>query len=96
MTETQGPAHKKDMTRRRMVLAGGAAIVGAGIGAGVVASASADEETAGAKKSGGGSGEVCYRLTSETTEGPYYIDADKFRKDITRTRRASPSPSGSR
>ena len=27
--------------------------------------------------------EVCYRLTSETIEGPYYIDADKIRRDIT-------------
>ncbi|MFE7357801.1 intradiol ring-cleavage dioxygenase [Streptomyces sp. NPDC057543] len=90
MTETQGPAHKKDMTRRRMVLAGGAAIVAAGIGAGAVASASADEETTGAKKSGGGSGEECYRLTSETTEGPYYIDADKFRKDITEDKEGIP------
>ncbi|MFD4941544.1 intradiol ring-cleavage dioxygenase [Streptomyces sp. NPDC058239] len=90
MTETQGPAHKKDMTRRRMVLAGGAAIVAAGIGAGVVANASADEDTAGAKKSGGGQGEECYRLTSETTEGPYYIDADKFRKDITEDKEGIP------
>ncbi|SCF63254.1 intradiol ring-cleavage dioxygenase [Streptomyces sp. Ncost-T10-10d] len=90
MTETQGPAHKKDMTRRRMVLAGGAAIVAAGIGAGVVATASADEDTAGAKKPGGGQGEECYRLTSETTEGPYYIDADKFRKDITEDKEGIP------
>jgi hypothetical protein len=30
MTETQGPAHKKDMTRRRMVFAGGAAIAPTG------------------------------------------------------------------
>ncbi|MFI9037307.1 intradiol ring-cleavage dioxygenase [Streptomyces sp. NPDC053726] len=89
MTETEGPAHKKDMTRRRMVFAGGAAIVAAGIGAGVVA----DEETTGttsAKKSGGGQGEECYRLTSETTEGPYYIDADKFRKDITEDKEGIP------
>ncbi|MFE3903134.1 intradiol ring-cleavage dioxygenase [Streptomyces sp. NPDC059153] len=90
MTETQGPAHKKDMTRRRMVLAGGAAIVAAGIGAGVVATASADEDTAGVKKPGGGQGEECYRLTSETTEGPYYIDADKFRTDITEDKEGIP------
>ncbi|MFJ9680009.1 intradiol ring-cleavage dioxygenase [Streptomyces sp. NPDC101194] len=90
MTETQGPAHKKDMSRRRVVLAGGAVIVAAGIGAGAVASASADEDTAGAAKSGGGHGEACYRLTSETTEGPYYIDADKFRKDITEDKEGIP------
>ncbi|MFF9507088.1 dioxygenase [Streptomyces sp. NPDC014724] len=67
MTETQGPAHKKDMSRRRVVLAGGAVIVAAGIGADAVASASADEDTTGAEKSGGEHGEACYRLTSETT-----------------------------
>ncbi|MET7545535.1 intradiol ring-cleavage dioxygenase [Streptomyces sp. NPDC005479] len=92
MTETQGPAHKKDMTRRRMVFAGGAAIVAAGIGAGVVAGASADEVTSSGsgKKSAAGQGEECYRLTSETTEGPYYIDADKIRKDITEDKEGIP------
>ncbi|MGW1734993.1 intradiol ring-cleavage dioxygenase [Streptomyces sp. NPDC001999] len=92
MTETQGPAHKKDMTRRRMVFAGGAAIVAAGIGAGVVAGASADEVTSSGsgKKSAAGQGEECYRLTSETTEGPYYIDADKIRKDITEGKEGIP------
>ncbi|MFB7082609.1 intradiol ring-cleavage dioxygenase [Streptomyces sp. NPDC056308] len=90
MTETEGPAHKKDMSRRRVVLAGGAVIVAAGIGAGAVASASADEDMAGAKKSGGGQGEECYRLTSESTEGPYYIDADKIRKDITEDKEGIP------
>ncbi|MFE2555553.1 intradiol ring-cleavage dioxygenase [Streptomyces sp. NPDC059352] len=35
-------------------------------------------------------GEACYRLTSETTEGPYYIDADKIRKDITEDREGIP------
>ncbi|MFB7134894.1 intradiol ring-cleavage dioxygenase [Streptomyces sp. NPDC056237] len=90
MTETEGPAHKKDMSRRRVVLAGGAVIVAAGIGAGAVASASADEDMAGAKKPGGGQGEECYRLTSESTEGPYYIDADKIRKDITEDKEGIP------
>ncbi|GAA0288464.1 hypothetical protein GCM10009540_04690 [Streptomyces turgidiscabies] len=30
-----------------------------------------------------GTPEACYLLTTETTEGPYYIDADKLRQDIT-------------
>src|SRR5690349_5541636 len=65
MTETQGPAHKKDMTRRRMVFAGGAAIVAAGIGAGVGAGASADEVTSSGrgKKYAAGQGEESYRMT---------------------------------
>lgn len=75
-----------------MVFAGGAAIVAAGIGAGVVAGASADEVTSSGsgKKSAAGQGEECYRLTSETTEGPYYIDADKIRKDITEDKEGIP------
>lgn len=88
MTANQGPAHKKDVTRRRVILAGGAVVAAAGVGAGVVATASADEE----KSPGGkaGTGEACYRLTSETTEGPYYIDADKIRKDITEDKEGIP------
>lgn len=88
MTDNQGPAHKKDMTRRRVILAGGAVFAAAGVGAGVVATASADEETSAAAK--GGQGDACYRLTSETTEGPYYIDADRIRKDITEDKEGIP------
>ncbi|ROQ81274.1 dioxygenase-like protein [Streptomyces sp. CEV 2-1] len=95
MTENQGPAHKKDLTRRRMILAGGAAVAAAGIGAGAVANASAGESGGERGGSGGGKkptgqGEACYRLTSETTEGPYYIDADKIRKDITEDKEGIP------
>ncbi|MFB8024556.1 MULTISPECIES: intradiol ring-cleavage dioxygenase [unclassified Streptomyces] len=88
MTDNQGPALKKDMTRRRAILAGGAVLAAAGVGGGVVATASADEETSAAARSG--QGEACYRLTSETTEGPYYIDADKIRKDITEDKEGIP------
>ena len=34
--------------------------------------------------------EACYKLTSETTEGPYYIDADKLRQDITEDKEGIP------
>lgn len=61
----------------------------AGIGAGAVASASAGEEKSAEGKQTG-QGEECYRLTSETTEGPYYIDADKIRKDITEDKEGIP------
>ncbi|WP_405759984.1 intradiol ring-cleavage dioxygenase [Streptomyces sp. NBC_01420] len=90
MTETQGPAHKKDLTRRRVILAGGAAVAAAGIGAGAVANASAGEDRSSGAKKPSGKGGTCYRLTSETTEGPYYIDADKIRKDITEDREGIP------
>ncbi|MFI6419419.1 intradiol ring-cleavage dioxygenase [Streptomyces sp. NPDC050842] len=88
MSENQ--KHRRDMTRRRALVAGGGVVVAAGIGAGVVSTASADGasgEQASAKPT---AGEACYRLTSETTEGPYYIDADKIRKDITEDREGIP------
>ncbi|MFC9243028.1 intradiol ring-cleavage dioxygenase [Streptomyces sp. NPDC057136] len=90
MTENQGPAHKKDLTRRRVILAGGAAVAAAGIGTAVVANASAGESGSGGAKKAAGQSEECYRLTSETTEGPYYIDADKIRRDITEDREGIP------
>ncbi|MFJ4242942.1 dioxygenase [Streptomyces iakyrus] len=82
--KAQGPQHKRDLTRRKVLAAGTGAVVAAGVGGTFAAGAFAGEETpaAGAKASGT-SGETCYRLTSETTEGPYYIDADKLRRDVT-------------
>ncbi|MER7975796.1 intradiol ring-cleavage dioxygenase [Streptomyces sp. NPDC095817] len=70
------------MTRRTFVVAGGAAVAAVGVGSGVAATAFADDRAAGTPSSASGA-ETCYRLTSETTEGPYYIDADKIRQDIT-------------
>ncbi|WTZ42400.1 intradiol ring-cleavage dioxygenase [Streptomyces sp. NBC_01390] len=70
------------MTRRRVVVAGGATAVTAtavALGAGLASA------TPSATPSGTPSGtpEACYLLTTETTEGPYYIDADKLRQDVT-------------
>ncbi|WP_262701924.1 MULTISPECIES: intradiol ring-cleavage dioxygenase [Streptomyces] len=104
MTEQQSsnglePQPQRDMTRRRVVVAGGAAVAAAGLGAAVATSASAGETSASASaatpsaatsSTSSPSGEVCYRLTSETTEGPYYIDADKIRKDITEGKEGIP------
>ena len=79
-----GPKHKRDLTRRKVVAAGAGAVVAAGVGGAFAAGAFAGEETTTARGDAAGtSGEVCYKLTSETTEGPYYIDADKLRRDIT-------------
>ncbi|MDX2548404.1 intradiol ring-cleavage dioxygenase [Streptomyces sp. WI04-05B] len=93
MTETP----KEEFTRRRVVVAGGATAVTAtavALGAGL-ASAQGTPEGKGAPgglsgtpsstPSGTPSGtpEACYLLTTETTEGPYYIDADKLRQDVT-------------
>jgi len=95
MTDKQGPAHKRDMTRRRVVVGGGAAVAAVGIGSAVAASAMAGETGGKAApkskaKPSASAGEDCYVLTSETTEGPYYIDADKIRKDITEDREGIP------
>ncbi|MFJ4617699.1 intradiol ring-cleavage dioxygenase [Streptomyces sp. NPDC088812] len=89
----QGPKHKRDLTRRKVVVAGAGAAVAVGAGATLAAGAFAGEngkaEGASATSTSSDS-EVCYRLTSETTEGPYYIDADKLRQDITEDKEGIP------
>ena len=88
----EGPKHKKDLTRRKVVAAGAAAAVAVGVGGTLAAGAFAGEKSAaGTTASASGSAsETCYKLTSETTEGPYYIDADKLRKDITEDQEGIP------
>ncbi|PPS75737.1 MULTISPECIES: intradiol ring-cleavage dioxygenase [Streptomyces] len=86
-----GPKHKRDLTRRKVIVAGAGAVVAAGVGGSFAAGAFAGEETTTAQgRTAGTSGEACYRLTSETTEGPYYIDADKLRRDITEDQEGIP------
>ncbi|MEU0248075.1 intradiol ring-cleavage dioxygenase [Streptomyces sp. NPDC006235] len=87
----QGPKHKRDLTRRKVVAAGAGAVVAAGVGGTFAAGAFAGEGTEAAPvKASGSAGEVCYELTSETTEGPYYIDADKLRRDVTEDQEGIP------
>ncbi|MDQ0600351.1 protocatechuate 3,4-dioxygenase beta subunit [Streptomyces canus] len=84
------PKHKRDLTRRKVVVAGAGAAVAVGAGATLASGAFADETTSSVSASGTSSAEVCYKLTSETTEGPYYIDADKLRRDITEDKEGIP------
>ncbi|MGI5427156.1 intradiol ring-cleavage dioxygenase [Streptomyces sp. CA-179760] len=88
----QGPKHKRDLTRRKVVVAGAGAAVAAGVGGTFAAGAFAGEEPKAATpgKAAASSGEACYELTSETTEGPYYIDADKLRQDVTEDQEGIP------
>ncbi|MEV0239296.1 intradiol ring-cleavage dioxygenase [Streptomyces sp. NPDC050674] len=87
----RGPKHKGDLTRRKVVAAGAGAVVAAGVGGSFAAGAFAGEKTtAGTGTASGTSDDACYRLTSETTEGPYYIDADKLRRDITEDQEGIP------
>jgi len=91
MTGNQ-PKHKKDLTRRKVVVAGAGAAVAVGAGGTLAASgafASGTSTTASASSTSTAA-EACYKLTSETTEGPYYIDADKIRQDITEDKEGIP------
>ncbi|MEV6167878.1 intradiol ring-cleavage dioxygenase [Streptomyces sp. NPDC051954] len=91
--ENQGPAHKRNVTRRKVVVAGGAAVAAVGVGGTLAATANAGQSGKGAATKASASStsaEACYTLTSETTEGPYYIDADKLRADITEDKEGIP------
>ncbi|MET9381126.1 intradiol ring-cleavage dioxygenase [Streptomyces sp. NPDC002928] len=88
----QAPQESRELTRRNVVVAGTGAVAAVGLGGAFAANAFAGEnggrrETPAAGES---SGESCYRLTSEAVEGPYYIDADKIRRDITEDREGIP------
>lgn len=88
MADKRVPQHKQDPTRRTVLLAGGATVAAVGVGGTLAANgAFADEAANGANPS---AREACYRLTSETTEGPYYLDLDIFRKDITEGKEGIP------
>ncbi|MFD2689729.1 intradiol ring-cleavage dioxygenase [Streptomyces phyllanthi] len=82
------------MTRRKVVAAGAGVVATVGLGGTAFAANAFDGE--GRNKPGGSTAdsssapEECYRLTSETVEGPYYIDADKIRQDVTEDREGIP------
>ncbi|WP_329597950.1 intradiol ring-cleavage dioxygenase [Streptomyces pseudovenezuelae] len=84
--------HKKDLTRRKVVVAGAGAAVAVGAAGTLAASGAFAGETSTTASASNGStaSEACYKLTSETTEGPYYIDADKIRQDITEDKEGIP------
>ncbi|MFF4716712.1 intradiol ring-cleavage dioxygenase [Streptomyces eurythermus] len=82
------------VSRRRMLLLGGAAGAVALGGAGAVASA-ADRNTTGAGtldsvKAAASASSACMSLTTEQIEGPYYIDYELFRKNVVEDRTGIP------
>ncbi|MEU5095946.1 intradiol ring-cleavage dioxygenase [Streptomyces sp. NPDC020996] len=81
MTDTRNPEDRGQLKRRTVLAAGGAAVTAVGVGGAFAAGASAQEETA---------ADACYTLTSELVEGPYYIDADKIRQDVTEDQEGIP------
>ncbi|GGT74914.1 hypothetical protein GCM10010226_61170 [Streptomyces phaeofaciens] len=90
--EIQETRDSGDPTRRRVVAVGAGAIAVAGLGGlALSVDAAAGERTpAGRGKAEGAPAEDCYVLTSETVEGPYYIDADKIRRDVREDREGIP------
>lgn len=83
--QPQEAADVRDVTRRKVVAVGAGAVAAVGLGG----SAYALSEKPGAPRKPAPA-EDCYALTSETTEGPYYIDADKIRRDVTEDRPGIP------
>ncbi|MFI8194641.1 intradiol ring-cleavage dioxygenase [Streptomyces sp. NPDC085946] len=82
--------HKRNTSRRQVLVAGGAAVAVAGTGVVLASNALAGETPAEAKRAETAAGETCYRLSAEAIEGPYYIDADKIRADITEDKEGVP------
>ncbi|MFH9550838.1 intradiol ring-cleavage dioxygenase [Streptomyces sp. NPDC017435] len=86
MTRSQEPHSERDLSRRRVVAVAAGGIATAGLGGTAFAASAADDHRRPNRTGAGTDGEDCYRLTSETVEGPYYIDADKIRRDVTEDR----------
>ncbi|MER6156845.1 intradiol ring-cleavage dioxygenase [Streptomyces sp. NPDC001868] len=86
---TANEQDQRDVTRRTVVVVGAGAAAAVGLGGAMAANAFAGER--GGERGGPAPvPEECYLLTSETTEGPYYIDADKLRRDVTEDREGIP------
>ncbi|RPE42356.1 protocatechuate 3,4-dioxygenase beta subunit [Streptomyces sp. Ag109_O5-1] len=80
------------MARRTVLAAGSVAVTAVGVGSAFAESGPAvAEDGAGALDSTASASEgACYKLTSELVEGPYYIDADKLRRDVTEDQEGIP------
>ena len=84
------PHHDEDraITRRSSLVKLGGLVVAA-LGAGGVAKVS-ESDAAGEGPAGVASGAVTCVLTPEQTEGPYYIDGEKVRRNITEGKAGTP------
>ncbi|MFF3328570.1 intradiol ring-cleavage dioxygenase [Streptomyces sp. NPDC002888] len=85
--EPQAATESSELTRRKVVAVGAGALAVVGLGGSAFAANAFAEDTA---RTTGDDAELCYRLTSETVEGPYYIDADKIRQNVTEDREGIP------
>ncbi|MFE9606740.1 intradiol ring-cleavage dioxygenase [Streptomyces hokutonensis] len=80
--DSEVPEEKGQLARRTVLVAGGVAVTAVGVGGTLAANASAAPEDV--------PQDACYTLTSELVEGPYYIDADKIRRDVTEDQEGIP------
>src|SRR5215213_6124199 len=90
MTANQQPQEATgvpDVTRRKVVAVAAGTVAAVGLGGSAFAT---NAFAGGTGRADGDDSELCYRLTSETVEGPYYIDADKIRRDVTEDREGIP------
>src|SRR5882757_10261871 len=78
--------HAHGPSRRKVLLAGGAGLAAAGL----AASASAPTASASAVAPATTTAPACYTLAPEAIEGPYYLDYDLFRRDLTEDRTGIP------
>ncbi|MGW2020088.1 intradiol ring-cleavage dioxygenase [Streptomyces sp. NPDC001927] len=82
---------KPKMSRRSLLVLGGAGVTAVGLSGAYLAAATTEGTSAApASPSGSPSAPNVMPLRKEATEGPYYLDYDKHRVDITEGRRGSP------
>ncbi|MFF3990482.1 intradiol ring-cleavage dioxygenase [Streptomyces sp. NPDC001797] len=91
-TDAQAPEERRKLARRTVLAAGSVAVTAVGVGSAFAATdgTTAAATGAGTEASPSASEGACYRLTSELVEGPYYIDADKLRQDVTEDQEGIP------
>jgi protocatechuate 3,4-dioxygenase beta subunit len=89
--DSEVPEDRGQLARRTVLVAGGVAVTAVGVAGALSVSASAQENAPHPHPpKATASGEACYTLTSELVEGPYYIDADKIRRDVTEDQEGIP------
>ncbi|MFK0152402.1 dioxygenase [Streptomyces sp. NPDC090493] len=91
-TDAQSPEERRRLARRTVLAASSVAVTAVGVGSAFAATdgTTAPATGAGAEASPSASEGACYTLTSELVEGPYYIDADKLRQDVTEDQEGIP------
>ncbi|MFF5145383.1 intradiol ring-cleavage dioxygenase [Streptomyces sp. NPDC013157] len=90
-TDDQSPEERRKLARRTVLAAGSVAVTAVGVGSAFAATDGTAADTGtGAAASASASEGACYTLTSELVEGPYYIDADKLRQDVTEDQEGIP------